>query len=158
MGRRFAAGCILLGIAVLLPFAALLFPVLGLPSASSSFMVSLLVAGVPELLCLGAIALLGRAGLQSIGAKMRRESETVTVSKIRYYSGLILCLLNTLPITLYAYAPAWMPGGIVRLCILVMTDLGFVLSLFFMGGEFWEKFRRLFIWEGKMEAYENTQR
>jgi hypothetical protein len=31
----------------------------------------------------------------------------------------------------------------------VIADLGFILSVFLMGGEFWEKFRRLFIWEGK---------
>lgn len=131
----------LLGCAVVLPLAALLFPVVGLPAASSSVLVGFLVAGGPEILCLAAIALLGREGFPKFGSK--------PASRWRYYSGLIYCLLNGLPISLYAYAPHWMPGGMTKYFILVMTDIGFVISVFLMGGEFWEKFRRLFVWEGK---------
>jgi len=149
--KRFVAGFALIGCAVLLPFAALLFPVFGLPSPSSSLLVGLLVAGVPEMLSLVAIALLGREGFPRPGGRFRASSAGVAqpVSKLRYYAGLVYCLLNSLPISLYAYAPQWMPGEPAKYFILVATDLGFILSVFLMGGEFWEKFRRLFIWEGK---------
>jgi len=62
---------------------------------------------------------------------------------------LTYCVLNGLPITLYAYAAEWMPGGPTKYFILAITNLGFICNVFLMGGEFWEKFRRLFIWEGK---------
>jgi hypothetical protein len=29
-------------------------------------------------------------------------------------------------------------------------DLAFVVSVFLMGGEFWEKVRRIFVYEGKI--------
>lgn len=139
----YRAGFALLGLAICLPVAALLFPVFGLPSASSSLLVGLLIAGTPEILCLGAIALLGREGFPKLGGN------AASASRLRYYGGLVYCLLNGLPISLYAYAPQWMPEGSTRYIILAAADLGFIFSVFLMGGEFWEKFRRLFIWEGK---------
>ena len=135
-------GITLLALSVCLPIAALLFPAVGLPSAASSLWVGLFVAGTPELVCLAAIALLGQDGFRRLGCR------ATSASRLRYYGGLAYCLLNTLPITLYAYAPHVMPEAPTKYFILAATDLGFVLSIFLMGGEFWEKFRRLFVWEG----------
>lgn len=137
------AGFALLGLAICLPVAALLFPAFGLPPASSSLPVGLLIVGMPEILCLGGIVLLGREGFPKFGGY------AAPASQLRYYGGLVYCLLNGLPISLYAYAPQWMPGGPARYIILAAADLGFIFSVFLMGGEFWEKFRRLFIWENK---------
>ena len=145
---RYRVGLALLGLAICLPIAALLFPVVGLPAASSNLFVGLLIAGTPEVLCLTAIAVLGKEGFQHLRGRSR--SEGVATSKLRYYGGLSYCLLNGLPISLYAYAPEWMPGVPTKYFILGVTDLGFILSVFLMGGEFWEKFRRLFIWEEKL--------
>jgi hypothetical protein len=72
------------------------------------------------------------------------------VSKARYYVGLAIILLSWLPAYIYAYAPAAMPGGNTRIYILAAMDLAFVASVFLMGGEFWEKVRRIFIYEGKV--------
>lgn len=141
-------GFVLLAAAVVLPVAALLFPLVGLPAASSHLGVSLLVAGAPEVLCLVAIALLGRAGFDALGGRaVPRSAASVRVAKARYYGAIVYCGLNTLPIALYAYAPAVMPGGTTKLVILAATDLGFVLSVLLAGGQFWEKFRRLFVFE-----------
>ncbi len=130
----------LLVLAALLPVAALLFPLFGLPSAASSLTVSLLVAGVPEGLCLTAAALLG-------GRTTERS-----VSRLRYYCGLSAAILNGVPMALYAYVPHLMPGGSTKLLILAGSDLGFLYSVLLMGGEFQQKFRRLFIWEGGTET------
>lgn len=135
------AGIALLIAAIVLPVSALLFPVFGLPSAASSTLVALLIAGIPELLCLAAIALLGREGF----SKFRKPR--APASKLRYYGGLLYCLLNGLPMILYTYAPDWMPGGTMKYTILAIADIGFVCSVLLMGGEFWEKFRRLFVWD-----------
>ncbi len=146
-------GFVLLGVAVVLPVAALLGPVVGLPDASTHVGVSVLVAGVPEILCLAAVALLGRAGFDALGGRTApRSAASVRVEKARYYGALVYCGLNTLPIALYAYAPGVMPGGTAKLVILAVTDLGFVLSLLLAGGQFWEKFRRLFVFEPDWRA------
>jgi len=62
-----------MGSAVLLPIAALLLPVFGLPSASTNLLVSLLIAGTPEVLCLVAIAVLGREGFPKLAARRWRS-------------------------------------------------------------------------------------
>lgn len=150
---RVRLGFVLLAAAVVLPVAALLGPLFGLPAASSNFGVSLLVAGAPEILCLAAVALLGRAGFDALGGRTApRSAASVRVEKARYYGALLYCGLNTLPIALYAYAPGVMPGGSTKLVILAVTDLGFVLSVLLAGGQFWEKFRRLFVFEPDWRA------
>jgi hypothetical protein len=147
---RIRAGLTLLASSVVVPVAALLFPAFGLPSASSSLFVGLLVAGVPEMLCLAAVALLDREGFDALHAGFRRRpAGSAAVSRLRYYGGLVYCGLNTLPIALYAYVPSAMPGGGAKYVILAATDLGFVLALLLTGGPFWEKFRRLFVWEAE---------
>jgi hypothetical protein len=65
-------------------------------------------------------------------------------------SALRIILLSWLPAYIYAYTPAAMPGGSMRIYILAAMDLAFVASVFLMGGEFWEKVRRIFIYEGKV--------
>ena len=144
-------GLVLLAAAVVLPVAALAFPLVGLPPASSHLGVSLLVAGGPEMLCLAAVALLGRTGFDALRTGGPSPA-SVRVEKARYYGALLYCGLNTLPIALYAYAPGVMPGGTAKLVILAVTDLGFVLSVLLAGGQFWEKFRRLFVFERDWRA------
>src|SRR5262245_64089846 len=57
---RFYAGMTALVLAVILPLGALIVPMLGLPLAQSALLVGVLVAGGPEVLCIAAIALLGK--------------------------------------------------------------------------------------------------
>ena len=71
-------------------------------------------------------------------------------SKGRYYFGLTIMLVSWLPAYLYAYFPASLPGGNARIYILAGMDLAFVARVFLMGGEFWEKVRRIFVYEGKI--------
>ncbi len=151
---RFVAGVSVLGLAMLLPFCALLIPLLDLPAAQSALMAGALVAGAPEVLMLLAVALLGRQNFDRIvGAAKKFVSTTffsAPVSRRRYYAGLAICLLSFVPIYVAGYVPSWMPAGNGRIAVLAAADLAFIFSFFVMGGEFWEKFRRLFVWEGKV--------
>ncbi len=70
-------------------------------------------------------------------------------SKGRYYFGLTIILVSWLPAYLYAYFPGTMPAGNARIYLLAGMDLAFVASVLLMGGEFWEKVRRIFIYEGE---------
>jgi hypothetical protein len=150
---RFYAGIAALVLAVILPVGAFIVPMLGLPLAQSALLVGVLVAGGPEVLCIAAIALLGKETFQYLAhhAKLafRRAVVDRPASKTRYYVGLVIMLVSWLPAYVYAYFPAATPGGNARIYILAALDLAFVASVFLMGGEFWEKVRRVFIYEGK---------
>lgn len=146
MNSRFKLGVVTLGLAVALVVAALLIPWLKLPADQTTFLVGLLLAGPPEILCVVAVVILGKENFDRLAPRAARNRP---VSQLRYYAGLAGCILNGLPLALYAYVPSIMPGGATRIYILVIADLVFVGSLFLVGGEFWEKLRRLFVWEGK---------
>jgi hypothetical protein len=150
---RFYTGMTALVLAVILPLGSVAVPLLGLSMTQSALLVGVMVAGGPEVLCILAIALLGKETFQYLAhrAKLafRRAVVDKPASKARYYVGLAIILLSWLPAYIYAYAPAALPGGNARIYILAATDLAFVASVFLMGGEFWEKVRRIFIYEGK---------
>lgn len=151
---RFYAGITAMVLAVIMPLGAVIVPVLGLPTAQSALLAGVLVAGGPEVLCILAIALLGqdtfRYFVHKAKAAFRRAILDRPASKLRYYAGLTIILLSWLPAYIYAYFPAAMPGGNARIYVLAGIDLAFVVSVFVMGGEFWEKVRRIFIYEGKI--------
>jgi hypothetical protein len=148
------AGISVLGLAMVLPLAALLVPLLDLPVAQSAFIAGALVAGAPEVLMLLAVALLGRQNFDRIVGAAKKFLFTTffssPVSRARYQAGLAVCLLSFIPLYVAGYVPSWMPAGNGRIAILAAADLAFIFGFFIMGGEFWEKFRRLFVWEGKV--------
>lgn len=150
---RFYAGMTALILSLIMPFFAFLVPLLGLPVAESAVIVGVLIAGGPEVVGLVGIALLGRKAFLYFTYKLKTALRRVVlpkrVSKRRYYFGLIVSLASLLPLYAYGYFPNWLPSGDTRIYILATADVSFILSMFIMGGEFWEKFRRLFIWEGK---------
>src|SRR5262249_5834091 len=136
------------------PLGALVVPMLGLSTAQAALLAGALVAGVPEVLCILAVALLGKATFQYLTHRAKRALRRAVVdrpaSRARYYIGLAIVLVSWLPAYLYAYVPGAMPGGPARIYILAGMDLAFVASVFVMGGEFWEKVRRIFVYEGKI--------
>jgi len=150
---RFYAGLTALILACVMPLLALAVPFLDLSTGVAATVVGVLVAGAPEVLVLVAAALLGKETLHYfIDRAKRAVSSAVTlkpVSKPRYYVGLAIAVGSVLPLYLYGYFPETMPSGNARIYILVASDLSFIISVFILGGEFWEKFRGLFIWEGK---------
>lgn len=151
---RFVAGTSVLILSCALPFSAFLVPLLDLSVAQSAMIGGVLVAGAPEVLVLLAIALLGRKNFDlTVGTAKKFFFTTFfssPVSRERYYAGLAVFLLTFIPFYIAGYAPTWMPPGNGRIFVLAASDLAFIVSVFVMGGEFWEKFQRLFIWEGKV--------
>jgi hypothetical protein len=150
---RFYLGMTALTLSIIMPVFALLVPFLGLSVAHSALVAGLLIGGGPEVLALIAVALLGKATfhyfLHRVKKFFRRELLEKSASKGRYYAGLVINIASWLPLYLYGYLPAIMPGGSMRIYILASADLIFVASMFVMGAEFWEKVRKIFVWEGK---------
>jgi len=151
---RFYSGMAAIALSIILPLCALLVPMLGLPTTQSALLAGALVAGAPEVLCILAVALLGKDTFQYFVHKATSVLRSAVLerpaSKPRYYSGLAVILLSWIPAYVYAYAPSVMPGGDARVTILAVMDLAFVAAVFLMGGEFWEKVRRIFVYEGKL--------
>jgi hypothetical protein len=150
---RFWTGMTALVLAGVMPLLALLVPLLGLSVGASAGLMGVLVAGGPEVLMLAAAALLGKDTLHYFIARAKRLFWAVVtvrpVSKVRYYAGLVLALVSFVPFYIYGYAPDLLPGGQARIVILAGSDLSFIFSVFLMGGEFWDKLGKLFVWEGK---------
>ncbi|HEY5814358.1 MAG TPA: transporter suffix domain-containing protein [Terrimicrobiaceae bacterium] len=153
---RFYLGMTALGLSIILPVFAIFVPFLGLSVAQSALVAGLLIAGGPEVMALVAVALLGKQTfrylLHRIKSFFRAKLLEQPVSKARYFSGLAVSIASWIPLYLYGYLPAIMPGENMRIYILAAADLSFVASMFVMGGEFWEKVRKIFIWEGKPSA------
>jgi hypothetical protein len=112
----------------------------------------LLVVG-PELLSLMAIAILGKDGFNYLKEKIftffRRAVPRAKVSRARYRTGLAIWALLILYGWLVSYAPHLVPGySEHRIALNLTADFLFIASLFVLGGDFWEKFRALFTYDG----------
>ncbi|MGQ0593643.1 MAG: hypothetical protein ACT4QB_13640 [Gammaproteobacteria bacterium] len=150
---RFHTGMAALILSLIMPLFAFLVPLVGLTVAESAVAVGVLIAGGPEVVGLLGVALLGRNAFQyfsyKIRTKLRQIVLTTRVSKSRYYCGLTITLTSLLLIYVYGHFPDWLPLGEMRFYIVAAAGVSFLLGMFLMGGEFWDKFRRLFLWEGK---------
>jgi len=157
---RYGIGLSLLAIAALLILLGTVAVLTGHAREDSFGSAVWLLAGPAEILCLLAAAVLGKEKYHKLARNVRHSVRRSAPhparqggpawrkARLRYYLGLAGCLFNGVPLTLYAYMPGLLPGGSTRAGILVVADLVFLASLFFAGGEFWEKLRRLFVWEG----------
>lgn len=151
-GLRLYAGMAALALSLVLPVFVIIIPYLGLRSELAIIVSAGLFVGGPEILTLTAVALLGKETLQYFTYRTKRALWGVvmerSVSKAQYYFGLALFLVSALPLYIYGYFPGILPEE-GRTYILAAADLTFIISMFIMGGEFWEKLQRIFVWDGK---------
>lgn len=114
-----------------------------------------LLLGFPKLFLVLAVAIMGKPGfayLKSlIGARLRRFAPAATVSPMRYRIGLILFIAV---IVLSSMGPYIVPeSGSLRMqhphMVAMSGDLLLLISLFILGGDFWDKLRALFVREAK---------
>ena len=111
----------------------------------------LLVVG-PEVLSIIAIAILGKDGFNFLKEKvfglLRRAAPSAKVSRTRYRAGLAIWVLLFIYGSFVWYAPHLVPGySEYRIALNLTADFLFIASLFVLGGDFWEKFRSLFIYD-----------
>jgi hypothetical protein len=114
----------------------------------------LLIAGIPELGMLIAVAIMGKPGFnyltggikKRLGAFMAQHGPAQTVSARRYKIGLIMFLIPILFGWAAPYAEHHIPGyESNQLLYAFAGDVLLVTSLFVLGGEFWDKLRSLFV-------------
>lgn len=112
---------------------------------------SILVFVVPKLIFLIAVAIMGKPGFAFLKSLIRGQLERLappaTVSPLRYRIGLVMFVSVIVLSWVGPYvAPELTPlrHAYPRL-VAALGDLLLVVSLFVLGGDFWDKLRALFI-------------
>lgn len=105
------------------------------------------------------IAILGNASYLWIKYQMNHVYHRITkphdVSKFRYNIGLFLFVLPFIPNYIISYTPHLLPASMtVHYIIIITADVIFLISLFILGGDFWDKLRALFVYSAKAKFME----
>jgi hypothetical protein len=121
-----------------------------LPGNWKIFLSTGLIAGLPEIGMLLAVAILGKQGFALLKGKLfailRRHTEPSAVSARRYRIGLVMFCIPLIVGWLGPYAAHFFPAlGSESLVPVIALDLVFASSFLVLGAEFWEKLRRLFV-------------
>jgi len=135
---------------LLIPFVA----ALPAPLATRTAISGLLVLGLPQLLTVVAIALVGKSGFhylkEQVFGAAKRLGPPVHVSRLRYRIGLVMLFL---PLALSLLEPyiTLLVGHerLLRWSFGVLSGSFFLMSFFVLGGEFWDKVKALFIYEAR---------
>ena len=153
-GWRFRIGIFFFVFGWVCPLFIPLVTASDLPTAWKTTLSGLLLVGAPELFGFAAIFFLGKSGFNYIKSRvmtfLKRHGAPREVSRARYRFGLVILTFLTIFGTFIYYAPDLIPGYTEnRLMMNLIADFLFVASFFILGGDFWDKFRALFIYEAK---------
>ncbi len=145
---RLIVGAILLVTGFLSP---LLIPFVldsGLSTSTIGILTGLLAFGIPELFMLIAVAVMGKRGYQYLKERASRFITRLSpdqVSHTRYRIGIVLFSTPLILGVLQPYLGHFFPMlDEIPLAVTMGLDFVLLLSLFVLGGEFWEKLKGLF--------------
>jgi len=136
-------------------FTPLLIPAVqntGLADGIKLALSGLLVFGIPELCLLIAVAIMGRDGYRFVTKLVlriiRKRAPPEHVSRIRYQIGLVLFCTPVGFAILSPYVGHLVPSLETNArSLAVAGDVLLLISLFVLGGAFWDKLRALFVYE-----------
>lgn len=147
-------GCTLLVLSMLVPLLGFWVAQLALPVAVKAVVIGALTVGGPEVLAVLAVALLGKEAFHFLTGKvvglLGKLRPTGSVGQARYKIGLVLFFASFLPAWILSYAPTIVSAD-VRILVCICSDVCFVVSLFVLGGDFWDKLTALFLYDAKVE-------
>ena len=153
-GWQLKLGVTLFALSILLPVLGIpLVAAMGLPAETVATVSGVLLVAA-EVLGLVAVAVMGKNGYAYIKNRVfgffKQYGPPDEVSRTRYTIGLVMFAV---PVTfgwLAPYAADWVPGYPGNeLTYGIIGDLFLLLSLFVLGGDFWDKLRALFIYGAK---------
>ncbi|MHC1729054.1 MAG: hypothetical protein AB9866_24165 [Syntrophobacteraceae bacterium] len=150
---RLILGVILLVIGAILPLCVFLVPLTNWPVSVKGAVGGILFFGF-EIMAIPAVAVMGKENFDRIMAKVKGWLGLLKpaggVGRARHIVGLVLFVLPVIPAYVMAYAPKWLPDDSPeRLWINLCADAMFLVSLFVLGGDFWDKLRALFVREAR---------
>jgi len=124
---------------------------MNLPDAVKTVISGALVFGIPEVLMIAAIAIMGKETWEWIKSKLWGALEFISpqkVSKTRYYVGVSLfsfCLIEGAVELNSTLIQTWLGDSL--LAFQWTMNVLFLLSFIIAGGDFWDKIRALFIYD-----------
>lgn len=153
---RFRIGIGLFVVGLFSPLFAPLVTVLNISTEWKAMLSGLLFLGIPEFLWLVAAMVMGKSGFDYIKSKtfglIQKYVLPESVGPIRYYIGLMMFTVPLLFGWLAPYAQMLMTDiSIQTFAWHISGDLLLLVSLFVLGGEFWEKLRGLYVYNVNME-------
>ena len=154
---RFIIGGILFLGGFLSPLLLPLVTSSDMPGNWKAILSTLLVAGLPEVGMLLAVAVLGKQGFAQLKemffSRFRKITEPTAVSATRYRIGLFLFFIPLVAGWAQPYLVHFFPGFATdNMQPVIILDLMFAFSFLVLGAEFWEKIHALFVHNN-----ENTQ-
>lgn len=150
-GRRFRVGVIVFVAGFLSPLLIPVIAATGLSTKWKATISGMLAVGIPEVFSIVAMALMGKSGFNYLKTQvfrlLKKHAPPDAVGKTRYRIGLVMFVLPLLYGWLAPYVPNLAPEyGLQPLWINIGGDLLLVVSLFVLGGDFWDKLRSLFVY------------
>ncbi|MGB5238886.1 MAG: hypothetical protein WBN59_14755 [Flavobacteriaceae bacterium] len=123
----------------------------GLSTSMVSVLSGLLAFGIPELFMILAVSIMGKSGYQYFKAKAMKLLTVISpqkVSRTRHFIGSLFFAIPIILGFLQPYLAHYFPVfEQIPLGWIITTDLMLLLSLFILGGEFWEKLNGLFLYD-----------
>lgn len=149
--NRLIAGVIVFVVGQMSPLLIPLVLSSDLGSGIKTVLSGILMIGIPELAIMLSVIIMGKAGFaflkSKIGYFFKQYGPPDTVSKTRYTIGLIMFIIPFAMAWLLPYLEHLIPWyEAYHLWINISGDVLLVISLFVLGGDFWEKLRSLFIY------------
>ena len=130
----------------------LLIPIIassGLPNTAKAIVTGLLLFGIPEVAIIISVAILGKQGFtylkNTFFGYLGKFAPAEKVSSTRYRIGLVLFIIPFVFGWISPYSSDFIPGYESHPIIFsIVGDIILIVSLFLLGGEFWEKLHALF--------------
>ena len=149
-GWRLKLGVVLLGLSIALPMLGLpLVAATGLSGTTMATVSGVMLVGA-EVLGILAVAVMGKSGYAYIKNRvfgfLKQYGPPADVSRSRYTIGLVMFAMPVVFGWLAPYAADLVPGYLGNeLTYAIVGDLLLLVSLFVLGGDFWDKLRALFV-------------
>lgn len=143
---RMLTGGILFVLSLALPVFIPLIKYIALSDEARMVIAGVMVFGIPQLLMVLAVAILGKPGfayLKQRMGKLFKRLLAAPVSHRRYRLGVLLLVIPLLMGTVWPYLAHVVDAYKYQLAI--TGDLMLMLALIILGGEFWEKLKSLFV-------------
>lgn len=160
-GWRLKLGVVLLGLSIALPMLGLpLVAATGLSGTTMATVSGVMLVGA-EVLGILAVAVMGKSGYAYIKNRvfgfLKQYGPPADVSRSRYTIGLVMFAMPVVFGWLAPYAADLIPGyQRNEFTYAIVGDLLLLVSLFVLGGDFWDKLRALFIHEAKVVFPKST--
>jgi hypothetical protein len=148
-------GAIILVVGFLLPLLIPFVLKLEISAAAKSVISGLLAFGIPELFMFLAVIVMGRPGYDYIKGKagkyLRRFLSIDHVSRNRYNFGLVLFCIPIAFGILQPYLAHYIPFlKELPLWSHISLDVIFIIAIFVLGGDFWDKLSGLFQYKARI--------